>query len=295
MKKYYAVKRGKIPGVYRTWEECKVQVEGYSGALYKSFNSEEEARKFVKDEEYLDDSVSHEEVVAYVDGSFSDEIGRYSYGCVISNDGELIELSGSGKDEKYLSMNNVAGEIFGSVAAIKWAMQHKKRGIHIFHDYEGIAKWADGSWKANKIGTKEYQEFIQKSTQYIKIRFTKVEAHTGIELNERADQLAKAALNLQNNLPIYTEKTQTEELFEQMMSVSKEEKDKKGYVYKNYFISEQRLNNYIKEIWCLSGKKKTSIKSVEFYLDFNKKILYVIVAEKDGNTQEKTINLSKVL
>lgn len=36
-KKYYGVKVGKTPGVYLTWEECKSQVDGYSGAVYKSF------------------------------------------------------------------------------------------------------------------------------------------------------------------------------------------------------------------------------------------------------------------
>lgn len=44
--KYYAVKVGMTPGVYLTWEECKSQVTGYSGALYKSFPTMEEAREY---------------------------------------------------------------------------------------------------------------------------------------------------------------------------------------------------------------------------------------------------------
>ena len=35
--KYYAVKNGRTPGVYRTWEDAKKQVDGFSGAEYKSF------------------------------------------------------------------------------------------------------------------------------------------------------------------------------------------------------------------------------------------------------------------
>lgn len=42
-KKYYAVQVGKIPGIYGTWDECKAQTEGVSGAKYKSFPSLEEA------------------------------------------------------------------------------------------------------------------------------------------------------------------------------------------------------------------------------------------------------------
>ena len=37
MSKYYAVKKGKHPGVYKTWSECQQQVSGFSGAIYKSF------------------------------------------------------------------------------------------------------------------------------------------------------------------------------------------------------------------------------------------------------------------
>lgn len=47
-KKYYAVQKGRVPGVYLTWDECKKQVDGFSGAAFKSFSTMEEARQFVK-------------------------------------------------------------------------------------------------------------------------------------------------------------------------------------------------------------------------------------------------------
>ena len=47
-KKYYAVKKGKTPGIYLTWNDCKAQTDGYSGAIYKSFQSAEEAENFVR-------------------------------------------------------------------------------------------------------------------------------------------------------------------------------------------------------------------------------------------------------
>ncbi|WP_302789300.1 viroplasmin family protein [Anaerostipes caccae] len=36
-KKFYVVRKGKNPGIYSTWDECKKQVDGFSGAEYKSF------------------------------------------------------------------------------------------------------------------------------------------------------------------------------------------------------------------------------------------------------------------
>ncbi|MFR9070916.1 MAG: viroplasmin family protein [Paraclostridium sp.] len=44
--KYYAVKVGKKPGIYNTWDECKEQVNKFPGAIYKSFKTLEEAEKF---------------------------------------------------------------------------------------------------------------------------------------------------------------------------------------------------------------------------------------------------------
>lgn len=46
-KKYYAVKVGKTPGIYLTWEACKSQVDGVSGAVYKSFPTLSEAEAYV--------------------------------------------------------------------------------------------------------------------------------------------------------------------------------------------------------------------------------------------------------
>ena len=34
-KKFYAVKNGKTPGIFETWDECKKSVDGYSGAALK--------------------------------------------------------------------------------------------------------------------------------------------------------------------------------------------------------------------------------------------------------------------
>ena len=43
--KYYAVKKGKVSGIYLNWNDCKAMVDGYPGAVYKSFKTIEEAEK----------------------------------------------------------------------------------------------------------------------------------------------------------------------------------------------------------------------------------------------------------
>lgn len=44
-KKFYVVWKGVEPGVYDSWTDCQLQIKGYVGALYKSFDSKEEAEK----------------------------------------------------------------------------------------------------------------------------------------------------------------------------------------------------------------------------------------------------------
>eukprot|EP00429_Kryptoperidinium_foliaceum_P009952 CAMPEP_0176006922 /NCGR_PEP_ID=MMETSP0120_2-20121206/2969_1 /TAXON_ID=160619 /ORGANISM="Kryptoperidinium foliaceum, Strain CCMP 1326" /LENGTH=304 /DNA_ID=CAMNT_0017339671 /DNA_START=167 /DNA_END=1081 /DNA_ORIENTATION=+ len=45
--KFYAVAKGRKTGIYTSWPECEKQVKGYSGAIYKSFPTSQEAASFV--------------------------------------------------------------------------------------------------------------------------------------------------------------------------------------------------------------------------------------------------------
>jgi hypothetical protein len=42
----YAVRKGKTPGVYDSWDDCQYQVHQFSGAIFKSFSSREEAESY---------------------------------------------------------------------------------------------------------------------------------------------------------------------------------------------------------------------------------------------------------
>ncbi|XP_066271698.1 ribonuclease H1-like [Branchiostoma lanceolatum] len=44
---FYAVRNGRNPGVYRTWDECQNQVNKFSNAKFKKFKTQEEAWQFV--------------------------------------------------------------------------------------------------------------------------------------------------------------------------------------------------------------------------------------------------------
>ena len=46
--RFYAVRRGRSVGIFRTWPKCERQVKYYSGAIFKGFNTEEEANLFLR-------------------------------------------------------------------------------------------------------------------------------------------------------------------------------------------------------------------------------------------------------
>lgn len=114
--KFYAVIIGKTPGIYQTWEECKKEIDGFAGAIYKSFQEEKNAKKYMEEckraEEFAD--LSEAEAVIYSDGSLNfqypinkdlNEDQRYaSYGLIIfflNENHEIIETyyeSGQIKD-----------------------------------------------------------------------------------------------------------------------------------------------------------------------------------------------------
>lgn len=194
MAKYYAVKKGHKPGIYTSWDECKKQVEKFSGAVYKSFTSLEDAKNFIKLEE---EKIVDYGLIAYVDGSYNIKTKEYGYGCILIEGQKVIkELSGKGDKETLVSMRNVAGEILGSLAAMKFALENGYPGVCIYYDYEGIEKWANGLWRANKIGTQNYQKLVNEYRKKINISFIKVLAHSGDFFNERADKLAKKAVGI---------------------------------------------------------------------------------------------------
>lgn len=43
--KYYVVWRGVEPGIYESWTDCQLQTKGFEGAIYKSFNTKQEAEE----------------------------------------------------------------------------------------------------------------------------------------------------------------------------------------------------------------------------------------------------------
>ena len=217
--KYYAVRRGRGPGIYDSWDACRAQVIGFPGAEYKSFPLQADAAAYLRGDEPAGAApvpaapvppaalpsrpvpadlpgpgLSFVEI--YVDGSFRADTGEYSYGMAVLQEGEELCYKAKFTDPENASMRNVAGEIRGAMAAMAYALENGFDVLYLYHDYAGIRCWCTGEWKTNKPGTILYRDYFRSISGTLDVRFRKVKGHSHDHYNDLADRLAKEALDL---------------------------------------------------------------------------------------------------
>lgn len=142
----------------------------------------------------------------YTDGSYNE--GIWGAGAVVLAEGQVIkEISTGGVDE--FGSRNIAGEIQAVVIALRYIYKQcvanntdaPEVTVNIYHDYVGLSAWAKGEWKAKKQDSIFYQRTVGAAMKYMNIVFHKVEAHSGVAFNERADELAKAGVKAYTSCP----------------------------------------------------------------------------------------------
>ncbi len=113
---------------------------------------------------------------------------------VILDNGRERKFAENFNDCELATMRNVAGEIKGAEAAMKYAIDNGYSEISIYYDYEGISKWCTGEWEAKKEGTKRYKAYYDRNKSVLNVNFVKVKGHSGDKYNDMADKLAKSVL-----------------------------------------------------------------------------------------------------
>lgn len=193
---YYAVKKGYTTGIFNTWDECKVQVRGFSGAEFKKFATLRDAHAYLS-VTIQEPQINTDMYEIWCDGSYSSNLpSAAGYGfLIVKNNEVLYQSSGITEQSEFLSARNVAGEIIGVLEALHWCKQQNIMSVNIHFDYQGIQSFADGSWKAKTPISKHYLSQM-KDFKDMQINFTKIKAHSGVKFNNMADNLAKNSLKI---------------------------------------------------------------------------------------------------
>ncbi|KAH7460640.1 Ribonuclease H1 [Phytophthora ramorum] len=222
---WYAVAKGRKTGVFRTWKECKPQVENLFSASFKKFSTKEQAEAFVtqhvaatKGQAGDPDPRDPNTLVAFCDGSAL-ENGRRGcragYACIFPHREEwnvakqLVEGRATNNRAEYMA----------ALEAMKRANVEDPEGsrmLFIFSDSmllirsmtEWVGTWQKNNWKKSdgaSVQNRDLLELLMTEKGNRRIRWTHVKAHTGkkdwgSKWNDVADHAARnAALSVSAN------------------------------------------------------------------------------------------------
>ncbi|MFA0053952.1 ribonuclease H1 domain-containing protein [Vibrio echinoideorum] len=242
-KKYYVVWKGRTPGIFTTWNECKSQVDGFAGARYKSFPTLGEAESAFggktssasgssatkpssagKATKAKVPPLSQQQITdmpfdikIFTDGGCEPNPGEAGTGLAVYLNNDLTELW-YGLYQP-MGTNNTA-ELQGLKQAFIIAKEKLQAGLSVAissdskYSIDCITKWATG-WE-KKGWTKSGGEI--KNLDIIKpayamyqelasqITIHHVNGHVGIEGNELADRMSIVAIaSKEQDLNRYTE------------------------------------------------------------------------------------------
>lgn len=228
---FYAVAVGRKRGIYASWAECQAQVDGLEKREFRKFSNLKDAEEFLKPKNkksqtpakpyerpggtraYSTLAISRQSQESPVIGN---QCTVYTDGAC-TNNGKANAKAGIGvywgrDDPRNVSEplsgrpTNNRAEIHAAVRAISQAKQQGFAGVTIMTDSQFMIKsmtewltgWKRKGWKTSAgQEVKNKEDFIQleKASNGIEVNWIKVPAHSGVEGNEGADQLAVAGIS----------------------------------------------------------------------------------------------------
>ncbi|HNW88857.1 MAG TPA: ribonuclease H family protein [Bacteroidales bacterium] len=179
--KFYVVWNGRKPGIYKTWAECREQVEKFEGAAYKAFESPEEAKKAFagNSKKYIfnkkkPDGQDNKTLPATkpepnsisVDAAWNTKTKMMEYRGVHTSTGEQIFIQGPFPD----ATNNI-GEFLAIVHALA-LLKQKNNTIPVYSDSMTAIKWVKDKIANTKLipthNNAELFELISRAENWLR-------------------------------------------------------------------------------------------------------------------------------
>lgn len=215
--KYYAVKKGRHPGIYRSWPACQKEVTGFPGAVYKSFLSQAAAQQWLDGSQPTPGLGSSRqfEIKLYTDGG-SRNHGNKRGQHVKADDkaawAYLIEyhdqqITGTGGE--YGSTNNKM-EVTALVQALQYLLTHGLNQYSTIATLDShyvldpitkgwLSGWQRRQWvtaAGKPVANKElWQQVLQLLPKFSNLHFAWTKGHATNTGNNTVDNLLNATMD----------------------------------------------------------------------------------------------------
>ncbi|SFT50489.1 ribonuclease HI [Lishizhenia tianjinensis] len=168
--KYYVVWEGHEPGIYTSWADCKLQIEGYPNAKYKSFLTKDEAEhafagtyEEVKGKK-ASSTISREDMLKHgvelnslcVDAACAGNPGKMEYRGVYTKTGEQLFIKGP-----YLDGTNNVGEFLALVHGLA-LLKQKGSTMPIYSDSKIAISWIRQKTCKTKLAKTEMNQQLHQ-------------------------------------------------------------------------------------------------------------------------------------
>lgn len=218
-KKVYAVKRGRTTGLFMSWAECRAQIDGFAGAVYKGFMTLGEAQAWLwgaapdtadKQKARPNEGVGETkemtlaglempaDYTVYTDGSClrnPDGPGGFA-AVIISRDGAVREIAGG---EPQTTNNRM--ELRAGIEALKSLPEGSVLDFYTDSQYlrnafvkRWLSAWKRRGWltaSGEPVKNQDLWRAMEAACARHTIRFHWVKGHAGDRFNERCDLLAR--------------------------------------------------------------------------------------------------------
>ena len=203
-KKFYAVRKGHMTGIFETWSECQMQVTKFPRPEFKSFLTEFEAQQYIDEGKLFDrvkDDAPPDVMHVYTDGSLNVSTEMMGGGMYAkTTDGKELRMflgidvdifKEIGPAAHNCNPSSSYAELIAAVISVKrlTAAGYKKLQLHV--DNDGVRNWFTGAWKAKQSSTRCALDALFSAhydCDYLSI--VHVDAHAGNFGNTEADRLA---------------------------------------------------------------------------------------------------------
>jgi ribonuclease HI len=242
-KKFYVVWSGRQTGIFNSWDACKRQTDGFAGAKFQGFVTQEEAeaaygmninsfaKKKVVSADNRSSTLTAKDIAAietdvkiFSDGACIPNPGEAGSGISIYRHSQLVEL--------WYGLYNATGtNNTAELSALHHALIAAKnellkgKSVAVFCDslysINCITQWAAGwkknSWTKGGKSLKNVELIIPMHTLFEElkgdIQIHHVNGHVGIEGNELADRMSALAIETQEEgLRLFAEPLEIQEI-----------------------------------------------------------------------------------